>query len=117
MVTSALLCLTSAYKDRHSLENLVSSPQILQNEVLVMQLQKPMVLSILLCSPMAFFEICRFFIGVVFFHVVAFIVFVCEFLFVFMEVVDLVFFSEEGLEIVSGLGFLLMSEKEAMRIG
>jgi hypothetical protein len=39
-----------------------------------------------------------------------------EFLFVFMQIVDVAFFSEEGLEIVSGLDFLLMSEENSMRI-
>ena len=34
-----------------------------------------------------------------------------DFLFVFVKVVDVAFFSEEGLEIVSGLDFLLMSEE------
>ena len=88
-----------------------------QNEVLIMQLQKPMVFSILLWSPMAFFDIFRLFIGVILFHVIVFIVFAGEFLFVFMEVINVTFFPEEGLEIVSGLDFLLMSKKDAMRIG
>lgn len=88
-----------------------------QNEVFVMQLQKPMVLSILLWSPMAFFDIFRLFIGVILFHLIVFIVFAGEFLFVFVEVINVAFFPEEGLEIVSGLDFLLMSKEDAMRIG
>jgi hypothetical protein len=90
---------------------------MLQDEVFVMQLQKPVVFSILLWSPMAFFDIFGLFVGVVWFQTIVFYVFVNELFFVFMKVVDVAFFSEEGLEIVSGLDFLLMSEKNSMGIG
>ena len=49
--------------------------------------------------------------------IIVFIVFVDEFLFVFMKVVNVAFFSKQGLEVVSGLNFLLMCEEDSMGIG
>jgi hypothetical protein len=67
---------------------------MLQNKVFVMQIQKPMVLLILLRSPMTFFYIFRLFIRIVAFEVLILDVFAIHFLFVFIYVVEVAFFSK-----------------------
>lgn len=54
MVAPALLSLPRANVNRHALENFISTTQMLQDEVLTVNLQKPMVQPVLLLSPMAF---------------------------------------------------------------
>ena len=57
MVTSALLRFPSFDEISHTLEYLIRSPQVFINEVLVMQLEKPVIPFILFYRPMSFHDI------------------------------------------------------------
>jgi hypothetical protein len=52
MMTSTLLGLSSTYKTSHTFKNFISSSKMLEYEVTIMKLKKPMIKFILLSTPM-----------------------------------------------------------------
>lgn len=54
VMAAALLCLSGLDEVRHSLEYLISPPEVLLYEVLTVNLQEPVVQLVLFCTPMPF---------------------------------------------------------------
>lgn len=99
MMTTTLLGLPCINKAGHTFENLVSTSQILENEMSVMQLQEPVIRFVLLIGPMSLLDIFSLFLRV--FHLDTAVPLLCL-LFVFLSgQSNMTFFPKQRLKIIS----------------